>query len=150
MSKLWGVPSRFIDDKRLLRHHQTIHQLLNACTKKFHGSSSNCFYNFAGYLLWRHYEAVTEMRLRGMRHESYVDVLWKQIPDSRRLVRFRIPRVQVLKDLKTLQERQRNAPTLSSSYGRRALHEYDVRSDELNSQAEKVAKDGFPKDVFIL
>lgn len=151
MSKLWSIPSEYIDDRRLLRQHQTVHKLIIACTKRFDEQTRNRFYNFGGYLVWRHYETVREMYLRGMRHASFVDTLWKQIPMSRRLIRYHYTKKQIFEDLKSLRVRHHKANTTSSSYGRTPLNRLAIQeADVLNLKADDIAKNGFPKDIFLL
>ena len=149
MSKLWCVHPIYLDDSRLLREHQSIHKLIADAARPAGRESDQRFRNFGGYLIWRHYLAVNELRLRGMRHESFVDGLWKLIPESRRKILYRMARDAIIEDVRSLLHKQRVATTSAGTTGR-ALLKPGVVPNELNEEVEKVAATGFPKDIFLI
>lgn len=146
MSKLWSIHPCYLDSSRLLREHQSIHKLINEVTRKV-DNSKNRFYKYGGYLAWRHYLAVCEMRIRHMNHESFIDQFWKLIPESRRLILYRYPKEAIKKDLQTLRPKQHKAITAAGTGGRVAITGFP---NELNEQVELIAKNGLPRDCFLL
>ena len=146
MSKLWALHPQYLDSARLLREHQSVHKLLNELTQKV-DNSKNRFYRYGGYLAWRHFLDACELRLRGMRHESFVDQLWKLIPESRRLILYRYTKEAILKDIQSLKPRQYKAANASGTGGRTALTKLPT---ELNEMVENVARDGLPRDCFLI
>ena len=81
--KLWSIHPMYLDEGRLLMEHRSIHGILTAIT-----ASKNIkirkYYNYGGYLVYRHYALVEEMRIRNNNHVSYVDGLYMKIPERRR------------------------------------------------------------------
>lgn len=147
MSKLWSVHPSYLDDSRLLREHQSVHKLLHDAVRKTGKPTQGRFHQYGGYLVLRHFLDVCEMRLRGMRHESFVDDLWKQIPEGRRLILYRYTKEDIIEDINRLRPKQHNAVSSRSTGGRTALAGIP---EELNQLAEKTAREGFPRDIFLL
>lgn len=144
--KIWAVPSSMLDSGRLLRHHQSIHGALQQLVKKPTKNTVNPFFMYGGYLVLRHWEAVNEMRHRGMNHSSFVDQIWKLIPEGRRRIQYRYPKLTIARDVKLLKYKQENA-TLSRDVGGRVPLE--GIPEDLNELAIKYAN-GLPADAFLI
>ncbi len=146
MSKLWSFHPQYLDGARLLREHQSVHKLINEVTRKVE-NSKNRFYRYGGYLAWRHYLDACDLRLRGYHHESFIDQLWRLIPESRRLILYRYTKEMILKDIQALRPRQYKAVNAAGTGGRIALTGMPL---ELNEMVEKVAREGLPRDCFLI
>ena len=145
--KIWAVPSSMLDNGRLLRQHQSIHGALHEILKKPTKRTQNRFYRHGGYLVLRHWEIVNEMRLRGMNHHSYVDLLWKQIPESRRQILFEFSNLDIVKDVRLLQSKQKHSHISTGTCGRIAA---EGIPETINELARKHANGSLPKDVFLI
>lgn len=143
---IWSLHAKYLDDSRLMRHHQTIHAALHAMLKKPSKTTENRYYRHAGYLVLRHWEAAGEMILRGFSHASPVTDLWKQIPSTRKTILFEHSQNEIVKDIKTLRMKQRKASSRREEAGRFPIVGIP---NEVNELAALYSK-GLPKDCFFL
>lgn len=148
MASVYALHPQYVDDKRLLREHQTLHKVMNELAGRKNSRTRHRFYNYAGYIALRHYLDASELRLRNMNHDSFVDRLWKQIPDIRKNILFIYKPAEIVRDMKLLRAKQLNSSG-TASRGR-----VEIPTDrvpvELNELAEKYNTNGLPKDCFLV
>jgi len=145
---MWSLHPKYLDDARLMREHQSIHRLLNAVLCRDTDRRVAEFTRYGGYLAWRHWLAVNEMRMRGKNHNSFIDGWWRQVPDSRRMILYRYPRSAVIQDYGRLRQRHHRARHAVSCGGGQPIPE-DF-PDDLAPLALAVSKTGLPVDCFLV
>lgn len=142
---MWSLHPKYLDDARLLREHQSIHRLIKTCLS---GSAKGRFSDYGGYLAWRHYLCAGEMRRRGRNHNTFLDLIWKQLPERKKRILFQYPRVEVIEDIASIHNRQESAS--NGKVVRGGMRITDACVDELNNMAREVSRKGLPKGVFLI
>ena len=144
--KLWTVHPMYLDSGRLLMEHRSVHGILTAITSDVNTKIKK-YYNYGGYLVYRHYALVEEMRIRNNSHTSYVDKLYFHIPERRRRLDFRITENDIRSDAVTLMSRQKRE-NKSGGEGRSRL-DGTLPREWLNI-VEQLPVKGLPKDIFLI
>jgi len=144
--KLWSLSPEYLDSGRLLQEHRSIHGILHAISGKA-DIKIRRYYNYGGYLVFRHYALVEEMRIRNHDHRSYVDKLFKALPERRRRLDFKISKREIEDDVHVLLGRQQRA-NKSKEEGR--VRVYNSCPTEWLERIEKIQITGLPKDIFLI
>ena len=105
MVRIWCLPLKLLDDKRLLGEHHELHVIFNVITKNLKGFSKHPqtlrFVDNLGMLVYRHNQQVTELKRRGFNHKS-------PLPETSQIRPYTYTKDQFLNDLRILIRRQNN------------------------------------------
>jgi len=136
----------YLDDNRLLQEHRCIHNIIQSITAAVNHKIKK-FYYCAGYVAYRHYLLASELRIRGMYHESFIDKEYGKIPIRRRTFDYLLTPLMVIKDATELKKRWS-----AESSNKRPTARVTMRSVPMDmlEGLEKLKRNGLPKDVFLV